>query len=438
MSQLTAFQKTQRQLTIYASVFISLIIIVIGILYSYLTYRNMLDSTMTSFTNDINNILVYIKNTPVIYRNIINQYTEKNYQIFIESNDRITRFDAADGIDDSDMLLGEAKAAAKEQYGFSFTEPGSAYVIRHIEFRYRSMNRTPFYVSIAQIKNDNADLTVTILYPITQNMQKIFRTILLIALITIVGDIILCTAASLSIRRLLRPILESYRKQNDFIAVASHELKTPLAIILSSLSAMTRSNEEEFYHHQSVARDECMRMSALMEDMLCLAQADQNVLTLSLSEQNAEDMIIDCYNHFEQLVYEKGLAFHVHISENIPPCSLDRNKIMQLLIILLDNALSYTEQGSITLSCGYDGRALLLCVQDTGIGIPDCHKKIVFDRFYSSDKSHTSRKHQGLGLSIAREITEIHQGTITISDTPGGGATVTVTLPQKHRQPASS
>lgn len=438
MSKLTAFKKTEQKLKIYASVFISLIIIVIGILYSYLTYRNMLDSTMTAFTNDINNILVYIKNTPVIYHNVINQYTEKNYQIFIESNDRITRFDAADGIDGSDMLLSDVKAAAKEQYSFSFTESGSAYVIRHIEFRYRSMDRTQFYVSIAQIDNDNTDLTVTILYPITQNMQKIFRAILLIAFITIVGDIILCTAASLSIRKLLQPILESYRKQNEFIAVASHELKTPLAIILSSLSAMTRSNETEFCHHQAVARDECIRMSALMEDMLCLAQADQNVLTLSLSEQHVEDIIIDCYNHFEQLVYEKGLAFHVHISENIPPCSLDRNKIMQLLIILLDNSLSYTEQGSITLSCDYDGRALLLCVQDTGIGIPDCHKKLVFDRFYSSDKSHTSRRHQGLGLSIAQEIAQIHKGTISISDTLGGGTTVTVTLPQRYRQPASS
>ncbi|MDE6744376.1 MAG: HAMP domain-containing histidine kinase [Lachnospiraceae bacterium] len=433
MSQLTAFKKTERKLTIYASVFISLIITVIGILYSYLTYRNMSDSTMTAFTNDINNIIVYIKNTPIIYSNIINQYTEKNYQIFIESNDRITQFGATDGIADSDMLLEEVKTAAREQYGFSFTGSGSAYVIRHIEFRYRSMDRTRFYISIAQIDNDNADLTVTILYPIAQNMQEIFRAILLIVLITICGDIVLCTAATISIRKLLRPISESYQKQNDFIAVASHELKTPLAIILSSLSAMTKSSKSEFYHHQSVAQDECRRMSALMEDMLCLAQADQNVLTLSLSEEHVEDIIIDCYNHFERLVYEKGLTFHVHITDGIPPCSLDRNKIMQLLIILMDNALSYTTQGSITLSCDYDGRYLLLSVADTGIGIPDSNKKLVFDRFYSSDKSHTSRKHQGLGLSIAKEITEIHKGTISISDTPGGGATITVSLPQKYR-----
>lgn len=427
-------------MTIYASIFITLIISVIGILYSHLTYRNMTDSTLTAFTNDINNIIVYIKNTPVIYSNIINQYTEQNYQIFIESNGHITRFVAADKIEDSDLLLNEVKAAAQDQYGFSFTGSGSgsAYVIRHIEFRYRSADRTPFYVSIAQIDNDNADLTVTILYPVAQNMQKIFRTILLTALITVCGDIVLCAAAALSIRKLLQPIRESYRKQNEFIAVASHELKTPLAIILSSLSAMTRSDEAEYRHHRSVARDECIRMSALMEDMLCLAQADQNVLTLSLSEQRAEDIIIDCYNHFEQLVYEKGLAFHVNISENIPPCSLDRNKIMQLLMILMDNALCYTAQGSITLSCGYDNKTLFFSVRDTGIGIPDIQKETVFERFYSLDKSHTSRKHQGLGLSIAKEITEIHKGTIAISDTPGGGATVTVSLPQKHRQPASS
>lgn len=430
MSKITEFKKTEKELTIYASVFISLIIAIIGILYSYLTYRNMCDSTMTAFTNDINNILVYIKNTPVIYHNIINQYTEKNYQIFIEGNGHITRFDAADG-SAGDAVLEEVTAAAGEQYGFSRMQSDSAFVIRHIEFPYDSKDHTRFYVSIAYMDNDNADLTVTILYPVTNNMKAIFRTILLIAFITVCGDIVLCTAASLSIRKLLQPISESYRKQNDFIAVASHELKTPLAIILSSLSAMTKSDEGEFHRHRSIARDECMRMSALMEDMLCLAQADQNVLTLSLSEQRAEDIIIDCYNHFERLVYEKGLTFHVHIADDIPPWSLDRNKIMQLLIILLDNALSYTKQGSITLSCGYDGRYLLLGVADTGIGIPDCDKKMVFDRFFSSDKSHTSRRHQGLGLSIAKEITDLHKGTISLSDTPGGGTTVTVSLPQR-------
>lgn len=215
-------------------------------------------------------------------------------------------------------------------------------------------------------------------------------------------------------------------------------IRFPIAAItvnisIKGIAAMTRSNEAEFHHYQSIARDECMRMSALMEDMLCLAQADQNVLTLSLSEQHVEDIIIDCYNHFERLVYEKGLEFHVHITDNIPPWPLDRNKIMQLLIILLDNALSYTKQGNITLSCDHDGRHLLIRVADTGIGIPDSHKKLVFDRFFSSDRSHTSRKHQGLGLSIAKEITQIHGGTISLSDTPGGGTTVTVSLPQKYR-----
>ena len=438
MSQITAFKKTEQKLTAYASVFITLVITVIGILYSCLTYRNMRDSTMTSFTNDINNIFVYIQSTPIIYRNFIRQYTDQNYQIFLESNGHVTRFDAADKNAVNDPILEEVTAEAQSQYGFSFTESGSDFVIRHIEFRYRNTDHTRFYVSIAQINRDNVQIIVTILYPITQHMQEIYRTMFLTAIITICGDIVLCAAASWSIRKLLRPISQSYQKQNDFIAVASHELKTPLAIILSSLSAMTRSGEAEFSHHMSVARSECMRMSALMEDMLRLAQADQNALTLSLSEQHAEDIIIDCYNHFERLVYEKGLAFHVHISEDVPPCSLDRNKIMQLLMILLDNALSYTSQGSITLSCGYDGKYLLLSVKDTGIGIPDCDKKRVFERFYSSDQSHSSRKHQGLGLCIAQEIAAIHKGTISISDTPGGGATVTVSLPQKYRQPASS
>lgn len=103
----------------------------------------------------------------------------------------------------------------------------------------------------------------------------------------------------------------------------------------------------------------------------------------------------------------------------------------QVITILLDNAISYTPAGgTVILKCSETAKAYCIEVVDNGIGIDDTAKKRIFDRFYRADDSRTSKAHFGLGLSIAKEIVELHYGTILVSDTKGGGATFRVTLPK--------
>ena len=167
----------------------------------------------------------------------------------------------------------------------------------------------------------------------------------------------------------------------------------------------------------------------MIENMLTLALSDQFALKLNKSLCQPEDIVIDCYNYFEQIILAKHLKFHVSLPENaLPPCLVDRNKILQLLIILIDNAIYYTENGSITLSLSRKNQHLIFCVIDTGAGIPDYAKGKIFDRFYRIDASHSDRTHHGLGLSVAKEIAHAHNGKIKVKDTPGGGSTFIVEL----------
>lgn len=109
------------------------------------------------------------------------------------------------------------------------------------------------------------------------------------------------------------------------------------------------------------------------------------------------------------------------------PC--DRERIEQVLSILLDNALSYTpENGRICLSLAGTSDRPTIRVSDNGIGIPDSEKESIFDRFYRCDKAHKDKMHFGLGLCIAQEIIHMHKGKIWVEDTPGGGATFVIIL----------
>ena len=124
--------------------------------------------------------------------------------------------------------------------------------------------------------------------------------------------------------------------------------------------------------------------------------------------------------------------------EKIRPVSCDRDRIRQVLSILLHNAFCYTPPGShILLSLSETPPGLSLSVSDDGPGIPDESKAHIFERFYRADASRSDSTHFGLGLSIAWEILRAHRGTISVKDAPGGGASFTLTLPRTGQPPAT-
>lgn len=138
-----------------------------------------------------------------------------------------------------------------------------------------------------------------------------------------------------------------------------------------------------------------------------------------------------CTKNTSRLPARKKKQLLIELPEDsLPVCFCDSLKISQALAILIDNALTYVPEGGvIRLSARQEASSVALFVSDNGPGIPDSEKDSVFQRFYRSDTSRNDKQHFGLGLCIAKEIALLHHGTLTILDTPGGGATFKLKLP---------
>lgn len=228
----------------------------------------------------------------------------------------------------------------------------------------------------------------------------------------------------------LKPVEESRRQQTDFIAAASHELKSPLAVIRASLSA-ARIDEENSLHYLGNIDKECSRMAGLIEDMLLLAATDARYWQIRKEALDMDTLLIETYDLFYPFLKEKSMELKLLLEdEMLPGIQGDKERIKQILAVLIDNAAAYSREGDTVIIRAYTKKKrLLIEIEDHGSGIPEDKKKGVFLRFYRGDSSRQDKSHYGLGLSIAKELAEMQNGTLTLNDTPGGGATFLLSLP---------
>ena len=231
-------------------------------------------------------------------------------------------------------------------------------------------------------------------------------------------------------KRLLKPIAENQEKQLQFVASASHELRTPLAVILSSAECCEYGASSDQQSFLRTIGEEGKRMSHLIDEMLYLSQSRDQQMRIHLEQVELDTLCLKGFESFEPLAARQGLTLSLDLPEHpIPSVTGDEEKLMQLLSILLSNALSYTPKGgSITIRLKTQGRAHLLSVEDTGIGITKEDQPHIFDRFYRTEKSRSTKGHFGLGLSIAYEIVTAHGGKIEVEDNTPNGSIFTVTL----------
>ncbi len=231
--------------------------------------------------------------------------------------------------------------------------------------------------------------------------------------------------------RAIRPIEEAWDKQNRFIADASHELKTPLTTINTNVDVLLAHGESTIDEERKwlgYIKDEAERLSELTNSLLYLARLDYSAAEktepakVSFS-QAAESVILVS----EAVIYEKNINFSENVEDDIF-IKGDEGQIKQLVVILLDNAMKYvSEDGEIRLELKKSGGKARLTVSNTYSG--ELEETKVFDRFYRADKSRArSSGGYGLGLAIAKSITDLHKGTITLSGS-GGCAVFTVEIP---------
>lgn len=184
-------------------------------------------------------------------------------------------------------------------------------------------------------------------------------------------------------------------------------------------------------HHTDIIDSECMRMSKLVQDLLLLSSADANTWTLNTSDIDVDTLLINTYEKYEPICRQKGIQFKLGTNDELfPHLKGDIDRINQILGIFIDNAIAYSYPNSeIFLVASASKNMLIFSIVDHGMGIKDKDKPFIYDRFFCADKSRTQREHYGLGLSIAKELVEMHKGSIELSDTPGGGCTFKISIP---------
>ena len=255
-----------------------------------------------------------------------------------------------------------------------------------------------------------------------------YVTTLSLAIVAVyVGSLILSKAA-------IRPIQAAWQKQLDFTADASHELRTPITIIQTNLDLVVDSKDETVGSQMKWLKNieaENKRMAKLVEDLLTLSRADTDQQMIEKEMFMFDEAILETLAPFEAIASEKNIKLNVTVNNQIAFYG-DRKRIKQLAIILLDNALSYTDSGTVAVDLVRDEKEITITVSDTGHGIEAEHLGKIFDRFYRVSKTKTlNQDGAGLGLSIAKWIVQEHEGRIQATSTIGVGTSFVVHLPSK-------
>ena len=230
----------------------------------------------------------------------------------------------------------------------------------------------------------------------------------------------------------LKPIMESYKKQTEFVQNAAHELRTPLTIIQAKQELLLQEPETKIIDKSediNIMLKETKRLTKLIKELMVLAMADSNELKMNKEKIKIDDLIKEIiipYKDFAE-IQEKEINLDLNYNKEI---NVDRNKINQLLVIVLDNAIKYTsEKDKITVKTYSKEGKCVIEVADTGIGISKEATKHVFDRFYREDKARSREKGgTGLGLSIAHTIVKLHGGNIKITSNEPKGAKIIIKI----------
>jgi signal transduction histidine kinase len=214
-----------------------------------------------------------------------------------------------------------------------------------------------------------------------------------------------------------------------FVQSASHEFRTPLAIIGTSLYLMTRQPDPtKRQSHSEVAEREIKRIEVLLEMFVNMVQLDTGV-SLERIPTQIDLLVRSTMVKFEKAAFDHHINLQLNVSSPLPRIQIDPYYLTMALEQILDNAVRYTpDGGSIAIEVTAEDKWLVINVRDSGLGIADDELEHIFDRFWRHDKAHSTPGF-GLGLSIVQKVIEQHQGTINIKSKVGQGTTVTLRLP---------
>lgn len=297
---------------------------------------------------------------------------------------------------------------------------------RSILIKVSKKNNNPMYAGNYVLIMQNIDTQIQAI----QNFEQIL--IVTFFIFWIIALVISYFLAKIN----MLPIVKSWKQQTEFVNDAAHELRTPLTIIQGKLEYMlTKPNKKIIDEAEaiSVSLDEVNRLNSLTNNLLVLARSDSATTKLNFELTKPDFFLKDPIEPFKDIINSQSKVFQINLIHR-PTLYLDRDKIKQLLIILLDNATKYTpKNGTIKIYDQMEGSKYQFVISDTGVGVADKDKNKIFDRFYRVDKSrNTNSGGHGLGLAIAKQIVTVHKGHIYVRNNLPHGSEFVVELPIKH------
>lgn len=319
-----------------------------------------------------------------------------------------------DTVDVSDELVDEAV----EQVLSSGSQEG---VLSALSLRYRmaeSPNGTK--IAFADLSNEKATMT----------------NLLVTSLLVGAGGLLAFFAISVFLSNwALRPVEKAWEQQRQFVADASHELKTPLTVILANTGILLSHPQDTIAQQGKwveYTQAEASRMKKLVDDLLFLAKSDAAKAPALQLRFNLSDTAWSCLLPFESVAFEQKVLLKSEVTPNLYIVG-DESQMKQLIMILLDNACKYTGKGGLIHFCMEPSQdKIKIAVNNTGAPIPAEHLNHLFERFYRADKSRTrDQGGYGLGLAIAQSIVSAHHGKIHAESNEKNGTTFTVYLPAK-------
>ena len=424
-----------KKLHIMFTISVMLIItVIIGILSTnYIRMESINDSTL--FQRMVTLMIYQLEDNSQNIENVIRSYEDK-YSIFCFAADNEGKI-----VYQSNLHFPTDTKTLLENFNNQMTMQQTQYIDNSsmseqdgiIEISGTS-NDKYWGISAKVISKDDRTYHLTLIYKqksafqILQKQFPFYFTLWFVALLSVIF------VSRLLLTKAFKPTEQVLKSQKEFIASASHELKSPLAVILATVEQLEKQTDnQELMKSINTIDFESMRMSRLVKDMLLLASSDAKTWTLYKSNVNVDTLLITLYESYEPICIHQKIQLALNISEDsYPVLYTDQERLVQILNIYMDNAIQHsTGNKHIEIQTEVTTKSITFLIADHGQGISEKDKPYIFDRFYCADKSRTDKSNFGLGLSIANELAKMLNGRAGFKDTKGGGATFYVTLPLK-------
>lgn len=443
------FPKLQRKLVIIYTLSTGLIITLIlaAMLLFYVSSQE--NRQKADFQNHLFTLMSKLQADEHFSDSFLAQLELKNHLIIYIEENRIPFFFSGSYQPpaDREALRNLAEEKAKKEGIYPNSHPVSSNLLQSSVFSLKGQENDSYLGNILILQTSSGYKKLILIQDISENRQRLLKIAGLYFLADCIGILLLFLTGHWFVRRSLKPLEETYTKQQDFVSAASHELRSPLSVIRTTADAVAPASPGDARLLEIIKR-ECKRGSSLINNLLLLASADQKKWAVKKKEFEIDELLLELLELYEPLcVSKEGKLLLILPAETLPKVYADPDLCRQIFTILLDNAVSYAlthapEAPGAPGGAGHSRKIILraeassshgrphvtVSVADHGPGISDEEKKLIFDSFYRSDQSRNKKEHFGLGLSIAAALAKIQGISLHVRDTDGGGTTFCVKI----------